>query len=701
MLDEVEARECGPNADSANAAGRRCDDAFDDFEGRAPSSPHTFGLMTLDGRSPEPATQDERERAVELKAERTRLKKAANRLGWKLIGRETVEVRVEREFRFGPRTAVVRGRVPIPIPELWSAAEAERAASPLVDPAAGKFTHAMERAALKILSAPDDVERRHVFESSSFFTALEDARRGLVREYQELENRRIDERVEADLGLRFYLESFTRERPAFEYYAGPTNSGKTYAAIEALREAESGVYLAPLRLLALEVHERMNELGINTSLVTGEERILRPGARHVSSTVEMVDLGRDVELAVVDEAQMLQDEQSGWAWTLAIAGVRAKRIVMCGSEDGLAAAGQLAARLGMPLTVRRFERKNPLRVVDAIPLVELRPGDAVVAFSRNAVVELQRQVRRNGRSTAAIYGSLSPAVRRREAERFRTGGADILVATDAIGLGLNLPIRRLIFASIEKYDGVRMRALTPPEIRQIAGRAGRFGLHEEGLVTTLDPRSVRALREDLYRFEPAPSDLPIWISPTDEHLRRLSAIIGTTRVSRLLLFFQTRVRRAEDTDLRIANLSETIEVAAALEMSDRFGELPLTVRCTYSRAPVSTRGNSLAVLGRWGERHAAEGHVDAAELTAGVTARDRLLLFEDRSRLATLYLWLAQRFPGVYTDGDVVMRMRERIDDDIRNALLHQGARASAERKPAAFVRRAGPPKFNKRKLKR
>jgi len=432
--------------------------------------------------------------------------------------------------------------------------------------------------------------------------------------------------------------------------------------------------------------------------VTGEERIINPLARHVSSTVEMVDLRREVEVAVVDETQMLQDEQRGWAWTLAIAGVRAKRIIMCGSEDGLASAQRLAARLGASIAVRRFERKNPLTVVDSIPLTALRAGDAVIAFSRNAVVELQGKIRQSGHSTAAIYGSLSPAVRRREAERFRSGAAEVLVATDAIGLGLNLPIRRLIFVSLEKFDGVSSRMLTPPEIRQIAGRAGRYGIHEAGQVTALDPRAVRFLRASIECFAPAPDAPPIWISPTDEHLRRLSAIIGTTRVGRLLQFFQTRLRRPEDTDLRIANLADTIEVASALELSERFLELPLAVRCTYSRAPVPTRGNSLVVLGRWGERHAAAGTVDGADVTAGLAARDRLLHFEDRSRLATLYLWLAQRFPDVYVDGPAVMREREQLDDDIHDALLQHGERPRRDRKPAGFVRRKGP-KFNKRRL--
>jgi hypothetical protein len=160
----------------------------------------------------------------------------------------------------------------------------------------------------------------------------------------------------------------------------------------------------------------------------------------------------------------------------------------------------------------------------------------------------------------------------------------------------------------------------------------------------------------------------------------LSIIIGTTRVARLLQFFQTRVRRAQDTDLQIADLSDTIEVAGALELSDRFLELPLEVRCTYSRAPVPSRGNSIAVLGRWGERHATEGTVDGRDVTAGLTGRDSLLLFEDRSRLATLYLWLAQRFPGVYVDGEAITRVRERLDDDIHDASYHAalGRNASA-----------------------
>lgn len=615
------------------------------------------------------------------KAERARLRRIVERLGWKWVNRDTAMVPCERVLRIGPRTVVVRGGISIALPVEPSAEEGEAAANAIVDPTIELFLHTMEHTAKQILSQPDDVERSHLFERASFYKALEDARRSLTQTYQLLENRRLDDRVEAELGLGFYLASFTTAQRTFEYFAGPTNSGKTHAAVEALRDAESGVYLAPLRLLALEIYERLNELGVAASLVTGEERIIDAAARHTSSTVEMIDLGMSYDVAVIDEVQLLEDPQRGWAWTLAIAAVRANRVIMCGSDEGLRAAQRLMERLGTTLSVRRFERKGPLAVAPAITIADLRRGDAIVAFSRNDVIELQGEIGRRGFSSAAIYGSLSPLVRRREAERFRSGDAHVLVATDAIGLGLNLPIRRIVFATVEKFDGVEERRLTPQEVRQIAGRAGRYGIHEEGLVTSFDPRAIGLLRRSIERNELVQSEAVIWISPTDDHLRRLSAILGTTRVGRLLQFFQERVLRDGEHGLRIADLSDTIEVANTLELAEGFLTLPFPVRCTYSRAPVNTRGPALAVLTHWGTQHASLGVVDGTELMFEGTGRDRLLQYEDRSRIATLYLWLAQRFPEVYTNHVEIAQIRDGIDDEIHTALLARGAQRKRVRR--------------------
>ncbi|HTW85561.1 MAG TPA: helicase-related protein [Candidatus Sulfotelmatobacter sp.] len=630
-------------------------------------------------------------------AARASLKRAVKRLGWVLVDAATVEVRVERAVTVGSRTIVVRGRVPIDVPAELTPEAAAAAVAPLVDPTVAQFAHAMRRAVGTILTDPDDVTQTRTFDRPSFFSALEEARRFLLDAWRALENRRVDERVEAELGLRFYLEGLGGAERTLEYFVGPTNSGKTHAALELLAAAESGMYLAPLRLLALEVYERLIEWGGRASLVTGEERILEAGARHVSSTVEMVDLTREVEVAVVDEVQLLADEQRGWAWTLAIAAVRAKHVILCGSEDGLRAATRLAERLGTTIAVRRFERKNPLRVVPAAGVSGLQPGDAVIAFSRRAVIEYQQQVVRAGLGSAVIYGSLSPGVRRREAERFRTGAAQVVVATDAIGLGLNLPIRRVVFAAVRKFDGVATRNLTAAEIRQIAGRAGRYGLHEEGLVTALDARDVGLIRRAVEGRAPEAPDGPLWISPTDEHLRRLGAIIGTTRVSRLLDFFRTRVL-ANDAQLRIADVSAQIDVALALELADGFLALPFETRAVYSRAPVSTRGPSLDVLARWGAAHAREGVVAGDEL-ARLGGRDRLMIDEDRSRLATLYLWLAQRFPDVYVNAHFIAELRDEADAGIQATLRARGSHAPHATVPPprrTIVRRPPRPSYPK-----
>lgn len=642
---------------------------------------------------------DERQRAAAV--ERAARKRTAKRLGWVLTD-DGIEARTERRVTIGPRTIVIRGRVPIDFPAEETAEAAAAAIAPIVDPVVAQFEHAMSRAVEKILSAPDDVEMTRTFDRPSFFSALEEARRGLLELWRTLETRRLDERVEAELGLRFYLEGFASEQRTFEFYVGPTNSGKTHAALDVLASAPSGVYLAPLRLLALEVYERLVERGVRASLVTGEERVIDADAQHVSSTVEMLNTERHVDVAIVDEAQLLEDAQRGWAWTLAIAAVPARRVIMCGSEEGLRAAQRLAERIGATIAVRRFERMNPLSVVPVPHGGQLRPGDALIAFSRRAVVEFQERVVRSGLRSAVIYGSLSPIVRRREAERFRSGTAQVVVATDAIGLGLNLPIRRIVFSSVRKFDGVSTRSLTPQEIRQIAGRAGRYGMHEEGQVTALDARDIGLLRRAIEgRFAPPPPG-PIWISPTDEHLERLASIIGTTRVSRLLDFFRTRVL-AGDPDLRIADLSGQIEVALALELADGFLALPLRVRATYSRAPVNVRGRGVDVLAEWGGQHARQGVVQGTELMM-LGGRDRLLLDEDRSRLATLYLWLAQRFPDVYVNEAAAAEVREQADDGIEHTLRMRGTRArpagaqAPQRKPLVNRRPRSPyPKSRRR----
>ncbi len=272
----------------------------------------------------------------------------------------------------------------------------------------------------------------------------------------------------------------------FVLHIGPTNSGKSYEALEALKEAETGVYLAPLRLLAYEKYEELNEAGVYCSLKTGEEEITVPGAMIRSSTIEILDFTREYELAVIDEAQMVADPQRGSAWTMALLGIRAETIHVCLAPEAQQVILDIIEACDDTYELRYHERLVPLVTREYSKSVfpsSAKRGDAFIVFSRRDVHAAASELQRNGYRCSVIYGNLPYDVRREEVKRYINGDTDIVVATDAIGMGLNLPIKRIIFLEMTKFDGVQRRYLQPSEIRQIAGRAGRYGIFSEGIVT--------------------------------------------------------------------------------------------------------------------------------------------------------------------------------------------------------------------------
>lgn len=249
------------------------------------------------------------------------------------------------------------------------------------------------------------------------------------------------------INLAEYPDSFevARRLPRkFIAVLGPTNSGKTHKAMEALIHAKSGVYLAPLRLLALENYERMQAARphgkeLKVSLITGEERRIEEGATHVASTVEMLDSRTRVEVAVIDEIQMLADRDRGAAWTAAVCGAPATTVYLVGAPEARKAIEALADRLECPLEIHLLKRKAPLTMEDQSvrKLRNFRRGDAVIAFSRRDVLMWRDMIAETGMSVSTVYGNLSPEVRRAQAQRFRDGEADVVVATDALAMGLN------------------------------------------------------------------------------------------------------------------------------------------------------------------------------------------------------------------------------------------------------------------------
>lgn len=272
----------------------------------------------------------------------------------------------------------------------------------------------------------------------------------------------------------------------FIIHVGPTNSGKTHDALDALIAAESGCYLGPLRLLAFEQYEYLNRAGCVCSLRTGEEHSDLPGAKHVSSTIEMADYHKPIDVAVIDEAQMLADRDRGHRWTSAILGIPAKEVHVCLAPHALKVVISLIELAEDTYEVDSHERLVPLkndRGRCSLP-EGARPGDAIVVFSRRSVHRTAKLLQDQGLRPSLIYGALPYDVRHEEARRFDAGETDVVVATDAIGMGMNLPIARIIFAEQQKYDGRELRDLKPEEIQQIAGRAGRFGRYDVGYYTS-------------------------------------------------------------------------------------------------------------------------------------------------------------------------------------------------------------------------
>lgn len=274
----------------------------------------------------------------------------------------------------------------------------------------------------------------------------------------------------------------------FILHVGPTNSGKTHDALERLKSCTHGAYFGPLRLLALEVYDKCNMEGLPCSMITGEETIQVPGAVCQSCTVEMLNDHEYFDLVVVDECQMIGDPYRGHNWTRAILGLRAEEIHLCMAPEAESIITQMIKRCGDQYRVVRHKRNTRL-TVERQPYSlknDLKKGDALIVFSKKSVLALAAHLEGQGVQCSVIYGSLPPATRREQVRRFLAKETDIVVSTDAIGMGLNLPIRRIVFVETQKFDGVSKRDLEPGEIKQIAGRAGRFGIYEEGFVAAID-----------------------------------------------------------------------------------------------------------------------------------------------------------------------------------------------------------------------
>jgi len=471
-------------------------------------------------------------------------------------------------------------------------------------------------------------------------------------------------RTVRDFKNLFPLARSLRRRLIF--HTGPTNSGKTYTAFQQLKKAGTGYYLAPLRLLALEGYESLRDDGVSASLITGEEQLLDEDATHISSTIEMLSFETEVDCCVIDEVQMIDDRDRGWAWANAIIGAPAKTVIMTGSPNAREAIIALAEYLGEPLEIVEFERKNPLELLKSpTPIDAIEPKTAVIAFTRSNALRLKQQLSKTYR-TSVIYGNLSPEVRREEARRFREGETDILVATDAISMGLNLPIKTLLFSKADKFDGQNQRNLTATEVRQISGRAGRYGLSEKGYVGALTGDVLKTI-SSLFTKEIEPIALPFNVMANFDHIMLVSNILEEKSLSEIIDFFVLNMKF--EGPFRAANLESMQEASAIVDRYD----LDMRTKYTLATAPLSTSSPLvMAAFERYVralEQKKPIAYIPPRALGNYALSMEELQEAEDRIKEISLYLWLSYRMGEYFVDAEKARMFRGELNRFIENSL--------------------------------
>ena len=271
---------------------------------------------------------------------------------------------------------------------------------------------------------------------------------------------------------------------------GPTNTGKTFLAIETMLSFDSGMLGFPLRLLAREVYDKIIKK-INTekvALITGEEKIIPPNAKYFLCTVESMPINKHLDFVGIDEIQMCADHERGHIFTDRLINLRGEKLTMFMGSNTIK---NIINKLGEDTEFINRERFSKLTYVGHKKISRINRKTAIIAFSAEEVYAIAELVRRQKGGAAIVMGSLSPKTRNAQVELYQSGDVDFLVATDAIGMGINMDLENVFFSNLKKFDGKKLRRLNLSEIGQIAGRAGRY-LNDGSFGITGDCKEINA-----------------------------------------------------------------------------------------------------------------------------------------------------------------------------------------------------------------
>ncbi|KAJ5160219.1 ATP-dependent RNA helicase DHX8 [Penicillium canariense] len=502
--------------------------------------------------------------------------------------------------------------------------------------------------------------------------------------------------------FRYPAEWYPRARSiqrTVHLHVGPTNSGKTYHALKRLEGCKSGFYAGPLRLLAQEVYHRFKDKGVPVSLVTGDDvKVPERGEtpRVISNTVEMVGLGREFDVGVIDEIQMIANPKRGWAWTRAVLGAQVKELHLCGETRAVPLIRELCALTGDNLEIHRYDRLNPLEVMEHSlrgNLNKLEKGDCIVSFSRVGIHALKADIEKlTGRRVAIVYGGLPAEIRTQQASLFNDpdNDYDFLVASDAIGMGLNLSCKRIIFETLIKRTPAGLQRLSVPEIKQIGGRAGRYrpaGVHNGsedssepnvGLVTCIEEVDLPYIQQAMGMEPPPLRAAGLW--PPDFAFQKFAAYFPRSVPFEYLIKRLMEIAQVNplfflcETDGQLQN-AEIIDTVEGLRIQDQL---------TLMAAPMETKDqSSRAVCGSFAACVAENTRgrlldipsLDLEILEKTVSGnKDYLHALESLHKAIILYSWLSFRFGGIFTDRTLAAHVKELVEERMIRALTEFSA---------------------------
>jgi ATP-dependent RNA helicase SUPV3L1/SUV3 len=446
---------------------------------------------------------------------------------------------------------------------------------------------------------------------------------------------------------------------------GPTNTGKTHRAIERMLEHPTGMIGLPLRLLAREVYDKISaRIGeTRVALVTGEERRIPARPSYWVCTVEAMPVQRDVDFVAIDEVQLAAHDQRGHVFTSRLLGARGKEETwFLGSDTVRGVLRELVP------TARHVEhpRLSRLTHAGATPLSRLPPRSAVVAFSMPHVYEIADRIRARKGGAAVVLGALSPRTRNAQVAMFQAGEVDWLVATDAIGMGLNLDVEHVAFAALRKFDGKDVRDVEDAELGQIAGRAGRW--IQDGTFGTLTPLEIPSGVVHAVETHAFPRITRVRWRNDDLDFSSVRALVASLNEGSKRKVFR-HVRDADDHQalVRLADREDVARLAAGEER----------VRLLWDVCTVPDFRKLLF-----------EAHVDFlaelyVELVKHGRARDewiepRIRVLEDKNgdvetlvaRIAATRIWTFVANRDGWTESELGWRERTRaLEDDLSDAL--------------------------------